>query len=756
MRQPPISSPKFSRYHGPLFFLLCASLASSLDAPIPKAINEYDIISLVNTNAALATSVTVGTSALVTAKNPEAGRSYTIGFSGGNFGVTYRVMFLSAFYSQSNGFSALQSNGVQLLAAARGGSIPPPFNTAVAMGFNLTFYSPVADNGPGPQLLVWAYETSALDVPPLPRGNSFISPCKPLVGCLRCLSVPGCSFCAAETTRNLGVCQWTGITTAALPSGKPTFKTLSAPSWACRVNQTFANTCNNASRVHTLEWIKTVTALEVIEKAEAEAAAFVLSQSTTTNPTTTNVSSQINTNTTWASSLSPLDLALLQLDPALNTPTATSGGYSRFTVYGVLIGSIHIVTGLLIAAAYGKMSRVRSAGRGTQPSAEVVGILVLLARTAELYAALCLDGSASFKVLKAVTLMQQEPGLTVPPDDTLAAALSGRGVEFPGAEYLTAALPLLRVIVLLVNDVGIVLAPAFLLAAMPKKLLSAREAILGGVQADTLTQALWKLLPASFIGLIIAALCHTTRWVAVVAARAGASSLENVITSLNKVSPIELTTPGVLPFILYQFCPIVTTQAQPDGGVSHASLPQWYSALYSIGAFVMLCIVFAGIVETISGVARIDKVTIAPVHFTPAIVMGIGAAFAAAAVPAEVVVAWISLCTISVSDSSNVTAAADARSFLASVTTPAAATIVGCSIFLAGTMWQAHVDKKPPVADRSPGILLSSGAEEEEEEGGEEEEVVAVAAEQGGGGKKEGGKKDGESDPSTPLPKGGK
>ena len=136
--------------------------------------------------------------------------------------------------------------------------------------------------------------------------------------------------------------------------------------------------------------------------------------------------------------------------------------------------------------------------------------------------------------------------------------------------------------------------------------------------------------------------------------------------------------------------------------------------------------------------------------------MGIGAAFAAAAVPAEVVVAWISLCTISVSDSSNVTAAADARSFLASVTTPAAATIVGCSIFLAGTMWQAHVDKKPPVADRSPGILLSSGAEEEEEEGGEEEEVVAVAAEQGGGGKKEGGKKDGESDPSTPLPKGGK
>ena len=435
----------------------------------------------------------------------------------------------------------------------------------------------------------------------------------------------------------------------------------------------------------------------------------------------------------WKSILSSLDLALLQLDPALNTPTATSGGYSRFTTYGVLIACIHIVTGFLIAAAYEKMSRVRSAGRGTQPTAEVVGVLILIARTAELYAALCLDGSASFKVLKAATLMQQEPGLTVAPDATLAAALSGRGIEFPGAEYLTPALPLLRVIVLLVSDAGIVLAPAFILAAMPKKVLSARDAILGGIKAETLTQALWKLIPATFIGLIIAALCHTTRWVAVVAARAGASSLENVIMSLNAVSPIELTTPGVLPYVLYQFCPIVTSQSQPDGGISHATLPQWYSVFYSIGAFLMLCIVIAGIVETISGVARLDKITVTPVKFTPAIVLGVGAAFAAAAVPAEVVVAWVSLCAISSTDT-NVTVAADSRSFLAAVTTPAVATIVGCSIFLAGTMWQAYVDKLPHVADRSPGIKLE---EEEEARGGGEEE--------------EGKKKEGESDPSTPV-----
>ena len=167
----------------------------------------------------------------------------------------------------------------------------------------------------------------------------------------------------------------------------------------------------------------------------------------------------------------------------------------------------------------------------------------------------------------------------------------------------------------------------------------------------------------------------------------------------------------------------------------------------------MLCIVFAGIVETISGVARTDIISITPVRVTPALVMGMGAALAAAATPIEVLVAWVSLCTFKASVDDKLS---DSRSFLSSLTIPAAATIVGCFIFFLGANWQARVDKLPPVADISPGIRLSvddeSGEEDGDDDENENENENAKDKNNQETTPEVGGKKGGASDPSTPLP----
>ena len=681
-----------------LFLFLSASLALSLDYPFPPIETEFDMVSMVNRGQGSAPEFPLGTVALVKAFNPEVNRVYSIRFNNDRSGITYRVEFLSSLYAPANGFKAVDANGLVLLAAARGGSSPPPFNSGSGMPFNLTFFANAADAGPGPKIRIWKYDTALTGVPQLKNGEA-IRPCAKFSTCVQCLRVPGCSFCADESGINpaggnkIGVCQWTGLSLSAGGDGLPIFKTRAAPPWACRANETQHDTCNKGSAVRSFAAIKR-------EYPDDAAAGPCL--------TVQNVSTNEGATPTSCSKITAIDFALMSINPAPNTPSGSSGSVDRFTIYAAVILCLHIVTGLMIRTVYMKYSQRRSAGRGEPPITEFIGVLLLIARTLELYASLLLDCIAATKLHAVTLLLRAEPGYLTPPDAQTAQVLAGIGYAFPGSEYFDMAQLLLRTIFLFAGDAGVVLAPPFIMSAMPKKILSARLVLMGGVQKDSTLRALYRLVPAAFLGFLIAVITHLSRWAALVTARGGPLSFENAMERLNTAEPSSWIFRYLLPYELFHLCSVDGRRMQPDGGIYPVTQVQWYSGVFAIGSFLMFLTIIAGVVETLSGVARMDVDSTAPVRFVPALVVGVGASVAAMGLPVEMMTFWALLCTTSASDDYGITTiAADSRFFSAYIVAPSVACMLGCLVFTAGARWQTVLDSRPPVADLSPGILLN-------------------------------------------------
>jgi hypothetical protein len=650
-----------------LMFTVCATVGIS--APTPQL--EYDMCS-----ASSELSIPADTSALITARSPVPGKVYTIQFAGGRLGVAYRVEWRSAAYASASGFSANQSDGfysTTLLDAARGGSAPPAFTTGVSCTLMMTFYANAEELGEGPSFVVWAFKVSSPGAPKLSRGRA--QPlCSPLDSCSRCLSVPGCSWCADNRLRRSGVCQWSGIgaEASATSIGRAAFQTLAAPPWSCLMNATFARTCNNASLVQAPEKLKTNGA------AAANA-------------------------TDYTHALSPLDAAFQHLDPAPLVPEATSGAAARFPIYGALIGVSHLVTFSLIALIATKSQAASGARAVSRPLAEYTSLALLLALSVQLYSCLLLDGAASFHVQETRRLLNDEMQLAVAPDEATAAALALGSLDFPQASLLASAVPLLRPLALISGDAVLLLTPILVHAALPKKILSAIKLRLGS-QKDK-GGGLLDFLGPAVVGLVIAAMSHVTRWTAFVALRAGGSSLEATLSAIAAAKPIPLATPNVVPVRLFLFCEATTMIPRADGGVSALSASQWFPLFFSLAAFMMMCVCAFGVVEMLSGIARRDKESITPIKPSPALFLSLGANIVALALPATVLGTWVQQCSRSPDNH----AAADSILFAAAISTPSAVVIIGTVVVTFASAWQSVLDATPPTAEISEGILLDPG-----------------------------------------------